>query len=98
MMLIDKVRAGTYDLHQSLDRSLVRYIESIQSKEQYADLLLLFYGFYKPVYDKIDANLEVQYLPDYQNRRKPEWILNDLQDLDVNYTIQLCKHLPDINN
>lgn len=98
MILIDKVRTATYDLHQSLDHSLVPYLETIKSKEQYADLLQLFYGFFRPVYDKIDVNLELQYLPDYLNRRKPEWILNDLQDLEVNYTIQLCEHLPEIKN
>src|SRR5690349_14339557 len=98
MMLIDRVRSATYTLHQSLDQSLIPYINAVQSKEDYAALLLLFYGFFKPVYDKIDACIQVNYLPDYQHRRKPEWVLNDLKDLEVNYTVDICRQLPEIHN
>ncbi len=98
MTLIDKMRDATKMLHQELDHSLVPYIESIQSKEDYAALLLLFYGFFKPVYDNIDAYLETDSLPDYRTRRKPEWILNDLEHLEVNYSVEFCKRLPPVTD
>jgi len=98
MMLIDKVRAVTHPLHEVLDRSVVPYIENIRSKDDYAALLLLFYGFFKPVYDSIDACIDTNYLPDYHTRRKPEWILHDLKDLGAEYTIQLCEYLPRITD
>ncbi len=77
---------------------MIPFIESVQSIYDYAALLLVFYGFFKPVYDSIDAFIDTSYLPDYQSRRKPEWILNDLNDLEVKYTIQFCKRVPIINN
>src|SRR5438309_503026 len=98
IMLIDKVRLATSAHHQTLDHSMMPFIEAVQSKNDYAALLLLFYGFFKPVYDSIDAFIDTSSLPDYQSRRKPEWILNDLNELKVNYTIQLCQQLPVINN
>jgi heme oxygenase len=97
-MLIEKVRAATYAHHQTLDHSMIPYIEAVQSTNDYAALLLLFYGFFKPVYDSIDLFIDRAYLPDYQSRRKPEWILNDLEELEVNSTIKLCKHISVINN
>ncbi|TKK68845.1 biliverdin-producing heme oxygenase [Ilyomonas limi] len=98
MTLIQKLRDAIHPLHLALDHSLVPYIESIQSKDDYAALLLLFYGFFKPVYDNIDACIDLNNLPDYPSRRKPEWLLNDLQDLEVDYEIQLCNRLPAITN
>ena len=97
-MLIDRVRAATYALHQSLDNLMIPNIEAIRSKEDYAALLLQLYGFFKPVYDNTDRFLDTNYLPDYRSRRKPEWILNDLKDLEVNHTIHLCEHLPHIDS
>ena len=70
MTLINKVRTATNALHQSLDNSLIPYIQSVRSKEDYAALLSLFYGFFKPIYDNIDNHIEIHYLPDYQNRRR----------------------------
>src|SRR5205085_7986108 len=58
----------------------------------------MFYGFFKPVYDSIDVFIDMAYLTDYQSRRKPEWILNDLEELEVDSTIKLCKRIPNINN
>lgn len=98
MTLIDKVRTATNALHQSLDNSLIPYIHSIRSKEDYAALLLKFYGFFTPVYDSIDAFIQVDDLPDYPHRRKPGWILSDLKDLEVDYSVQLCEQVPYINN
>ena len=98
MTLIDKVRTATSAMHHTFDSALVPYIQAIHSKEDYAALLLLFYGFFKPVYDKIDMHLNTFCLPDYQNRRKPESILNDLKVLGINYTVQLCQNLPPITD
>src|SRR5438309_9925339 len=97
-MLIDKVRAATGAYHQALDRLMIPNIEAVQSKNDYAELLLLFYGFFKPVYNSIDTFIDTNYLPDYQSRRKAEWILNDLKDLAIDYNVHLCEHLPNINN
>jgi heme oxygenase len=97
-MIIDKVRIATSAHHRTLDHSMIPFIESVKTIKDYAALLLLFYGYFKPVYNSIDAFIDTSYLPDYQSRRKPEWILNDLNELDVNYTIQLCNKLPVIDN
>lgn len=98
MMLIDKVRAATRLLHQSLDQRLVAHIDILENKQQYAHLLLLFYGFFKPVYSRIDAGIDILCLPDYLSRRRPEQILIDLDELGLLYQPHLCRQLPVIDS
>lgn len=97
-MLIQKVRTATHSLHEALDQSLVPYIEAIETTKEYAALLCLFYGFFKPVYDSIDASIDTVYLPDYSSRRKPQLILRDLEELGTTYDSHLCRHLPKITD
>lgn len=94
MTLTDKVRTATHSLHHALDQAMMPYIAAIRSKEDYAALLLAFYGFFKPVYDNIDTYIDTSFLPDYKNRRRPEWILHDLDAMEVEYTLPVCGQLP----
>lgn len=86
-------------MHEELDKALVPYISGIRTIQDYTQLLVAFYGFFKPVYDSIDAHLDVYYLPDYPSRRKPEDILQNLRELDAHDpATQICRQVPSIQN
>ena len=97
MMLIDKLRLATRPLHDELDQAMMPRIMQMQSINDYIDLLIAFYGFFKPVYDQIDSHLNQRYLPDYNSRRKPAGILHNLQALGYKTTVEkISGNLPGI--
>jgi heme oxygenase (biliverdin-IX-beta and delta-forming) len=49
MLLSEKLKASTREIHATLEKGLVSKIRSINSADDYFLLLQLFYGFYKPV-------------------------------------------------
>ncbi len=98
-MLIDKLRHETKPAHEELDKAMIPYIHNIHSKEDYSKLLAAFYGYFKPVYDKINTHLDTSFLPDYNSRRKPDDILQNLAALGHHHTIEnTANHLPDVYN
>lgn len=99
MTLIDKLRSATRPMHEELDSSMMPYIKSIQSEEAYCRLLAAFYGFFKPLYEKIDAHLQTSFLPDYNTRRKPDDILQNLSRLSCPVSLtDRSEQLPLINS
>lgn len=80
-MLIEKIRQQTRPNHEALEHAMSPFIMQVGHVSEYARLLRFFYGYFKPVQDAIDKAVDRQKLPDYDERRKPEWILKDLQDL-----------------
>lgn len=49
MLLSEKLKASTKEVHARLEKSLVSRIKNLDSGEDYNSLLHLFYGFYQPV-------------------------------------------------
>ena len=99
MTLIDKLREATQPMHEELDAAMTPYIKSIRSTEDYLQLLVAFYGFFQPVYQKIDTHLQTAYLPDYTSRRKPADIMNNLLLLQYYQPVtDTCRQLPSIYN
>ncbi len=49
MLLSERLKASTKEIHASLEKSLVSRIKNLESGEDYNSLLQLFYGFYHPV-------------------------------------------------
>ena len=99
MTLIANLRQATKPAHEELDTAMMPYIKSIHSADDYCKLLSAFYGFFKPVYEKIDAHLQTSFLPDYNTRRKPGDITQNLSCLSCHTSLtDVCKQLPKINN
>lgn len=99
MMIIARLREATKAAHKHLDEHLYPVIKNIHSKDDYAYLLEVFYTFFKPVYNSIENQLGAHRLPGMENRRKPSWLLEDLEDIGMpgnNY--QLCRDIPAINS
>ena len=99
MILIDKLRHATKPAHEELDAAMMPYIKSIHSHDDYCNLLVAFYGFFKPVYQEIDFHLQTAHLPDYHTRRKPSDLTQNLSLLSCqNSLTNICRQLPEINN
>jgi heme oxygenase len=80
-MLSDKLKEETKTNHQILERALVGQLKAIRSKEEYARLLKLFYGYFGGLETQINQHINAQLLPDNEERRKTQALANDLQFL-----------------
>ena len=78
-MILEKLRAHTKETHQALEESMLPYIKGVNDTNSYTQLLRMFYGFYKPLQDQVDKYIDKTILPDYDESRRAEWILEDLQ-------------------
>jgi len=77
-MLSEKIKEETKQNHQLLEKKLVAFMRAIRSKEDYVELLILFYGFFGGLEVAIDAKLDHSQLPDYKSRRKTAALADDL--------------------
>lgn len=85
--------------HQALEEKILPRLQGLQNMNDYAQLLKIFYGYFKPVEDRIGTQLHLKDVPDLQQRRKADWILQDLT-FSKSHTehLRLATHLPQINN
>ena len=77
-MLSEKLKENTKNNHQLLEKKLIVRIKSIRNKQDYSELLTVFYSFFGGLEVAIDACLDLLYLPDYPQRRKTAAIAEDL--------------------
>ncbi|MGZ5247133.1 MAG: biliverdin-producing heme oxygenase [Flavitalea sp.] len=49
MLLSERLKSSTKELHNRLEKSLISRIKNLNSGEDYTSLLQIFYGFYKPL-------------------------------------------------
>src|SRR5687768_7555414 len=75
--LSEAVKALTSSAHQALEKRLVIIIRQIGSVEDYRRLLLLFYGYYKPVERLIETHLNTS-SPIPHQTRKSDTLLSDI--------------------
>jgi len=88
-MIIEQLRSNTKATHEALESTMLPLIKGIKTIEDYVKLLHIFFGFYKPLQDQIDAVIDMKRMPEYKTFRRAEWILDDLDALG--FTAQ---HLP----
>ncbi|MGC4099990.1 biliverdin-producing heme oxygenase [Ferruginibacter sp.] len=82
-MIIDTLRTATKKAHQDLDHYIFPIIRKIDDNEEYAKLLKVFFGYFKPVYNQLDKYLTDDNVQLYSSRRKPERIIEDLTALGM---------------
>jgi len=98
-MILDKLRANTKQNHEDLEAEMLPMIKGIRTKADYARLLRIFYGFYKPLEEGIDQYIGEHELPDLQQRRKTSLILDDLVQLGQPFSdIPIDASAPSINS
>lgn len=85
-MILEQLRAATQEAHQDLEKAMLPLINSARDAESYGKLLRMFYSFYHPLEKGIQQHLYPDALPDYHERRKTTWILDDLKALGLDDT------------
>jgi heme oxygenase len=83
--------------HASTEKALIQYVKNIASTADYARLLYCLYGFYQPMEKIFDQSLS-QAVPDYNNRRKSERILQDIAALQLPAPSRFASQLPSITD
>ena len=77
-MLADLLKEQTLTNHQQLEKKLVAQIRSLTTEADYVKLLLLFYGYFGGLEDKINLYIGNVQLADQSSRRKTQAIADDI--------------------
>ncbi|PWG81281.1 biliverdin-producing heme oxygenase [Pararcticibacter amylolyticus] len=85
-MLSTSIKEATRTAHQDLEKRVVTRLKTINSNEDYADLLKYFYAYFSGVENAIRPFITEELLPDYKERRNSSFIKADIEALgaDVN--------------
>lgn len=98
-MIAEKLKTETKEAHQALEKLLIPRIKKTTTKQEYIQLLALFYGYYHPLEQKIEQYIDRRYLKDMQDRRKAGWLLSDMAYLGAAADgLPLSVHMPQITN
>jgi heme oxygenase len=76
-----QLKIYTRSNHQQLEKILVAQMRSIHTKEQYTDLLNLFFTYFGALEKRINKYIGTGQLADYPERRKTESLLEDINSL-----------------
>ena len=98
MLLSEKLKTSTKEIHARLEKSLVTRIKNLDSGDDYNSLLQLFYGFYFPVNNLCSAISFPQNVEVSTHSNHVDLLVNDLtamgnRSLENNNFIE-----PEINN
>lgn len=95
--LSQSVKKATQQNHEDVESLLLPVLNAIRSKEDYAAILKMFYGYFTPLEEKINKFITPAELPDINERRKASAIEHDLGNLPISFTaIPRCTLLPSL--
>lgn len=99
-MILHDLKEKTSEQHQQLEsHPLLHQLTSTNlSLPVYTTILHKFYGYFSPIEELVNQFSLESYLPDFAERRKTQLLLQDLEKLDQEMSIQLCDNLPAIYN
>ena len=93
------LKKETEERHLDVEKTLNPFIANIQSLEDYALLLKIFYGFFHPLHKEIRQVLTDADLPDLHERGLSSLIPEDLHAIGQPVSeLPLCQELPTIVN
>jgi heme oxygenase (biliverdin-IX-beta and delta-forming) len=97
--LAQLLKSDTLLQHEATEELLIPKLNSIETVEDYADILKTFYGFYAPLEKIISQYISAGFLQDIGERKNTWLIIDDLLDLGINvFEIKVCHSLPEIEN
>jgi heme oxygenase len=104
-MFLEDIKARTSESHIKLEKSALLSLFSTQQIDlhSYRLILALFYGYFHPLEQKLDAVAGIRlYLTDYETRRKSSLLLSDIQALReqsvADVALPLCPDLPPVTD
>jgi len=92
--LSQQLKEQTLVEHLALEDLIVPQIRSVQTINDYIQLLNLFYGYNKPVEEAIQKRIPSSSLPDISKRQKADLLLQDLQASGNTQQPLLCADIP----
>lgn len=93
------MKKETEAAHQDTEALLLPKLTCIQSVAGYAAVLRMFYGYFHPLEEKIQAFVTPALLPDIRQRRTSFFILEDLKAMRIEAgAVPVCQALPAVNN
>lgn len=97
-MIHEELRRQTASPHQQLEKLVVARLKSIRSNAEYADLLKIFYSYFKNLEEVLAPYITIDVLPDYPERRHAESLAEDIIGLggDLNELPEV--HVPTIDS
>lgn len=96
-MLAESLKKYTSEVHSELEQRLLAHIHAVQTAQHYGWLLTLMYGYYAALEKDLERFSEV--LPDYRDRRKSDYILQDLNTLQYSTEgLPVCRDIPTISS
>lgn len=94
-----QLKHHTSQQHEALERIVLPQLQALQAPADYMHFLKQFYGYFKPVEQLIEQQLDEQLLPDIQERRKADSILQDLTFSKAHIQdLPLATTLPEVKN
>ena len=97
-MLSVKLKEETKHAHLQTEKLIIPSIKSLDLNNSYLQLLYIFYGYFKPVEEKIEQYLSPNVVSDIAERRKAGTILKDMEFVGAKSKPSLCDQLPAIEN
>ncbi|MDQ3279087.1 MAG: biliverdin-producing heme oxygenase [Bacteroidota bacterium] len=93
------VKNETEKIHADVEGLLLPKLSAIQTTDDYAAILKMFYGYFKPVEGAIAAHVHPEHLPDIGERRNAALLLHDLCQIGhLADHPSICTTLPHITN
>lgn len=95
------LKTETAQHHAETENYLVPHLQQIQSTTDYAAILGMFYGFFKPLEEQIADIISPDILPDISKRNKAHLAEEDLKIVNTapaGEQLPVAKSLPSINN
>jgi heme oxygenase len=96
--IMERLRNETKAAHQQLEKATIPYIKAANNDEQYAILLRMFYGYFKPVEARIHELIDSSLLADISERRQSAALIEDLKTIGADTeSLQISGYVPDLN-
>lgn len=92
------LKQETATSHEELEAIVAPMLQHLKTLDDYETVLRLFYGFFKPVEDRINKQLGEDWIADAAERRKADWLLADLTFSKPHTTLPEATSLPQIGN
>lgn len=93
------LKKNTSAAHARAEALLLPKLSSVETYDDYACILNMFYGYFHPVESLVARQITATIIPDIQQRRNAQFIIEDLKSLGCSRDlIPLCDELPSIDS
>jgi heme oxygenase (biliverdin-IX-beta and delta-forming) len=96
--MFEQLRHSTKSSHASLEKTFIAKLKALRTTEDYAGLLGTLHDFYAPVEHQVSHFVDNEVLPDFNERRKVQALLQDMEHLNRTHIVRHPPLLPGINN